>query len=242
MKKRLLLTVICTVLCAAAFSAPKKNYKLELYADKEKTIDLSQMNSKFEYVTLFYQDIFFNLNLLNSLNKDDLREICLKVYENLQNGYRCQIRVKKFLNGEDLKITFGQMPDANDSLLITTNFDRAKNKIITNMEDMKDSWGLLYYLIDGKFIYYKNTNKPRLTPEEKLEKNLTKLSEDPKPIVYMMVVENYFEMNEIEKGIAYFNENKDKAISLSPKTDKPGNIHDVITCMEEESKIFQVMK
>ncbi|MDO4506615.1 MAG: hypothetical protein Q4B64_06665 [Spirochaetales bacterium] len=219
-----------------------KNLEIELYADSKATVDFSQMDSKFEYITLFYQDIFFNLNLLNRVNRNDLRNICLKVYENLKNGRKCQIIVKNFLDNQDLSITFGQMPSTKDSLLIMTNYDKAKNTMITDPENMKDSWGLLYYIKNGKLIYYKNIEKEHKSAQEKLEKNLDIIETNPKPIVYMMVVENYLEMNEIEKAIKYLKDNKDKAIKLSPKTTKPGNINDVILCMEEECKIFQMIK
>ena len=242
-KKNLLFVILVMMLSTFSFSESKKNIALELYADSEKTIDFSKMDSKFEYVTLFYQDIFFNLNLLNSVNKDILREICIKVYENLENGLRSMIVVKNFLNNQDLKITFTQMPENNETLLIKTNYDKEKNLIISDDESMKDSWGLLYYLKNEKLIYYKNVDKQQLSAQEKLKKNLNDLEKNPKPIIYMMVVENYFEMNEIEKGIRYLKENKNKAIKLSPKTLKPGNINDVILCMEEEGKVFlQLLK
>ena len=237
-KKNLLFVILFMLFSTFAFSASKKNIKLELYADSEKTIDFSKMDSKFEYVTLFYQDIFFNLNLLNSVDKDVLREICIKCYENLKNGYRSLIVVKKFKDNQDLKITFTQMPDNNENLLIMTNYDKDKNLIIPENESRKDSWALLYYLKNEKLVYYKKIDKEELSAQEKIKKNLSDLENEPKPIIYMMVVENYFEMNEIEKGLKYLNENKSKAIKLSPKTSKPGNINDVILCLEEEGKVL----
>jgi len=240
-KKSLLFVILAMFFSSFAFSASKKNMELELYADSEKTIDLSNMDSKFEYVTLFYQDIFFNLNLLNSVNKEDLRNICTIVYDNLQNGYRSLVVVKNFLDNQDLKITFTQM-DGNDNLLIMTNYDKAKNQIIPENESLADSWGLLYYLKNGKFIYYKNIDKEELSAQEKLEKNLNELKNNPKPIIYMMVVENYFEMNEIEEGIKYLKKNKSKAKKLSKKTSKSGNINDVILCTKEEGKVLLQLK
>lgn len=239
MKKEKLLFVIMVILFSTfAFSASNKSIKLELYVDSEETIDFSKMDSKFEYVTLFYQNIFFNLNLLNSVDKDVLREICIKCYNNLKNGYRSLIVVKKFLNNQDLKITFTQIPDNNENLLIMTNYNKDKNIIIPENESREDSWALMYYLKNGKLVYYKKIDKEELSAQEKIKKNLSDLENDPKPIIYMMVVENYFEMNEIEKGLKYLNENKSKAIKLSPKTSKPGNINDVILCLEEEGKVL----
>ena len=242
-KKIVVLLFVFTGMLSCIFSESNKIFKkLELYADSEKSLDFSNMNSKFEYVTLFYQDIFFNLNLLNSVDTDTLSKICIQVYDNLKNGYRSQIVVKDFIDNQDLKITFSQMPKNNETLLIMTNYNKANNSIILNSEEMKDSWGLLYYLKNEKLIYYKNIDKEQLSAEEKLKKNLSDLENNPKPIIYMMVVENYFEMNEIKKGIKYLKENKEKAIKLSSKTSKPGNINDVILCMEEEGKVFLKLK
>lgn len=240
--KKVLSLILAMFISISVFSETKKNMQLELYAYSEKTMDFSKMNSKFGYVTLFYQDIFFNLNLLNRVNKDDLREICIKVYDNLKKGCKCKIVVKDFFDNQDLEISFAQLPDNNETLLIMTNYDKAKNQIIPEDESMKDSWALLYCLKNEKLVYYKKVENEQLSAQEKLKQNLDDLEKYQKPIIYMMIVENYFEMNEIEKGIKYLNENKSKAIELSPKTTKPGNINDVILCLEEEGKVFLQLK
>ena len=91
-----------------------------------------------------------------------------------------------------------------------TNYDKAKNQIIPEDESMKDSWALLYCLKNEKLVYYKKVETEQLSAQEKLKQNLDDLEKYQKPIIYMMIVENYFEMNEIEKGIKYLNENKSK--------------------------------
>ncbi len=244
MKKKIaVLLFVFTSMISCIFSESNQNIKkLELYADSEKTLNFPKMDSKFEYVTLFYQDIFFNLNLLNNVDRDALRKICIQIYDKLNNGYKSQIVVKDFIDNQDLIITFGQMPGSSEALLIMTNYNKANNSIITNPEDMKDSWGLLYYLKDGKLIYYKNIDKEQIPAEEKLKRNLNALETDPRPITYVVIAENYFEMNQIKKGIKYLKDNKKKAIDLSPKTTKPGNINDVILCVEEEGKVLLKLK
>ena len=247
MKKKLLsiiacLTVLLSCACSEANGKMPLALPLELYSESEVTVDFSQMDSKFEFVTLFYQDIFFNRNLLNSVNREDLRAVCRMVYENLLQGRKSQIVVKNFLDGQDLVIAIGQLPGTNDNLLITTNYNSAENSIITDPEDLANSWALLYYIDSGKLVYYKKINEERQTAQQKLQQNLSDLKRNPQPLTYMMIVENYFEMGEIEKGIKYLNSNRNKAIKLSKKTSAPGNINDVITCLEEEGKVFLELK
>ncbi|MBO4759131.1 MAG: hypothetical protein J5505_03635 [Spirochaetaceae bacterium] len=45
----------------------------------------------------------------------------------------------------------------------------------------------------------------------------------------------------IEEGIKFLDENKAKAIELSPKTSKKGNIKDVIATVEEEGIVLLEM-
>lgn len=242
MKKKIILFLLGFMVCSMIHSESKKILNLELYVSREKNIEFTNLDSEFEFVSLFYQNIFFNFELLNRINKDDLRKICLIVYENIKNGYGCQIVVKKYINKQDLLINFGQMPDINDNLLITTNYDRNSNKIITNEEDLKDSLCFLYYLIDEKLVYYTDADLYNIPAEKKLQNNLNKISHDSNPITYITIVENYFEMGEIEKGLEFLDENENRIIELSPKTTKPRNVNEVILCMQEEGKVLLELK
>ena len=243
MKKKLFLMFVClTVLLSYGFSGSKKKMDVELYTENVKAVDFSEMDSEFEFVTLFYQNIFFTFDLLNYVDRDALRDICIDLYNSLKEGYRSQVVVNNFIGNDSLIITFSQMPSDKSSLLIMTNYDNVKKSIIVDPDDMKDSFALLYYLRNGKLIYYKYVDEEQVSAQEKLEQNLKDLKDDPQSITYVKIAENYYEMNEIERGLKYLKDNKKKAIKLSPKTSKPGNINDVILCVEEEGKTLLQFK
>ena len=49
-------------------------------------------------------------------------------------------------------------------------------------------------------------------------------------------------MNEIDNGLQYLNENKDKILSLASETSDSKNINNLITCLEEEAKVLRELK
>ncbi len=243
--KKLFLIVIMFAACTLSFSQSKKLLKIQVAKDSRKTLDFSKMDSDFEYVSIFYQKFLSGFGILNSADKKELRDICKLVYKTLNDGYKTQIAVKKFQNGQDLLINFGQMPNSNETLLITSNYHVAKGKLLNDAEMRKEgneSWALLYCIKEGKLIDIRDQNNEILSAEAKLENNLSELEKNPKPITYIMIVENYFEMNEIDKGLQYLNENKDKILSLASETSDSKNINNLITCLEEEAKVLRELK
>lgn len=245
--KKLFLIVIMFAACTLSFSQSKKLLKIQVAKDSRKTLDFSKMDSDFEYVSIFYQKFLLGFDILNSADKRELRDICKLVYKTLNNGYKAQIIVKKFRNDQDFIINFGQWPDNNETLLITSNYHIGKKKLLNDAEmhkeeEVRDSWGTLYYIKNGKLIYYQDIDNEILSAEAKLENNLSELEKNPKPITHIMIVENYFEMNEIDKGLQYLNENKDKILSLASETSDSKNINNLITCLEEEAKVLRELK
>ncbi len=237
MKRKLLIIVIFLMMCSTAFSKPQK-LKLELIRSPNKIFDCPQLNPNFEFASMFYQAVCFNRNLLNLVDNEILKATCKCIYEDISNGYACLMTVKRFSGNQDLEIKFEYFNDRN-ALLILSNYDAQNKKIITNKNDMGNAWGLLYYIIDGTLVYYEDINKPKISAEEKLKANLTALKENPVPILYISITENYFEMGMIDEGIKFLNENKDKAIELNQQISKIGNIKDVILCVEEEGKVLK---
>lgn len=236
MKRKLLIIVIFLMLCSSAFSKPKK-LQIELIRSQEKIFDCPQLNPDFEFVSMFYNAVCFNRNLLNLTDKETLRNVCKSIYQNIIDGHACLMRVKKFLGNQNLEIKFEYFNDDN-ILVITSNYDTKKNKIISYDEDREDTWALGYYIENGTLIYFEDINKQKSSPEEKLKRNLAKIEGNTDPILYINIAENYYEMGKIEEGIKFLDENKAKAIELSPENPKPGNIKDVIAAVEEEGKVL----
>ena len=239
MKRKLLIIVVFIMLCSSAFSKPRK-LQLELIRSPEKLFDCPQLNPDFEFVSMFYNAVCFNKDLLNLVDKETLRNVCKYIYQDITDGYACLMIVKKFLGNQNLEIKFEYF-NKNNLLSITSNYDEKKNKILSYNEDMSDTWAIGYYIENGSLVYFEDINKHKASPEEKLKRNLAALEGNTDPILYINIAENYFEMGMIEEGIKFLDEYKAKAIELSPKTSKKGNIKDVIATVEEEGIVLLEM-
>ena len=239
MKRKLLIIVVFIMLCSSAFSKPRK-LQLELIRSPEKLFDCPQLNPDFEFVSMFYNAVCFNKDLLNLVDKETLRNVCKYIYQDITDGYACLMIVKKFLGNQNLEIKFEYF-NKNNLLSITSNYDAKKNKILSYNEDMSDTWAIGYYIENGSLVYFEDINKHKASPEEKLKRNLAALEGNTDPILYINIAENYFEMGMIEEGIKFLDENKAKAIELSPKTSKKGNLKDIIATVEEEGEVLLEM-
>lgn len=236
MKKKFIFVLVLTALCVSVFSESKSQLQILAYKDSAKTLDFSKLESDYEFVHVFYHDICLSANLMNRIDRKELSDVCKKVYKSLKSGYKSQIVIKKAVNGKDLKLNFGQFPNDSATFLMTSNFNMKTQKIIANNSELNDSWAILRYIENGKLV--RIDQDEIISAEEKLKKNLSELETDPKAITYMLIVDNYFELGEIKKGLAYLEENKDKALSLIQRTSDPDNIKGLISCLEQEGKVL----
>jgi len=260
MKKTLIFTIATAVITALLAPSGWESTKgaspvlvresseeiLQIEIDKERrpSLQIPEIDFGYEYVAAFYQSICFNFDLINKVDKGQLRQACKIIYDSLKEKYRVQFIVKDYMDDADLYFSFGQFEDDNKTLLITSNFDVNKKVIIQKNGDFADSWAMLYYIVNGKLISYRDIDKEDSTadPAEEISRLERELKKSPSSLAYINIAENYYKNNEIEKGLEYLYKNKDNIINLSIKTNKRGNINDVFNCVEQEGLVLRMLK
>ncbi|MFC2289617.1 MAG: hypothetical protein ACFNKF_08325 [Treponema lecithinolyticum] len=222
----------------------EKKLQIEIKREKAASLQLAEIDSDYEYVSFFYQNICFDFDLINKVDKEQLREACKIIYDSLKEKYKVQFIIKNYINEADLYFSFGQFEEDNKALLITSNFDVKKNALIEKNGDFTDSWAILYYIVNGKLISYHDIDKADLLidPAEEIKRLEEESKKNPAAITYINITENYYKNNEIEKGLEYLYKNKDNIMSLSIKTDKSGDINDVFNCVEQEGLVLRMLK
>ena len=206
----------------------EKKLQIEIKREKAASLQLAEIDSDYEYVSFFYQNICFDFDLINKVDKEQLREACKIIYDSLKEKYKVQFIIKNYINEADLYFSFGQFEEDNKALLITSNFDVKKNALIEKNGDFTDSWAILYYLL--------------IDPAEEIKRLEEESKKNPAAITYINITENYYKNNEIEKGLEYLYKNKDNIMSLSITTDKSGDINDVFNCVEQEGLVLRMLK
>lgn len=221
-----------------------KKLQIEINRERVPSLQFPKIDSDYEFVSFFYQGICFEFDLLNKVDKEQLRKACEIIYDSLKEKYKVQFIVKNYINEADLGFSFGQFEDDDKALLITSNFDVKKNMLIERNGDFADSWAMLYYIINGKLISYRDIDKtdPPIDPSEEIERLKRESEENPTAITYINIAENYYKNSEIEKGLEYLYKNRDNIMNLSIKTDKRGNINDVFNCVEQEGLALRMLK
>lgn len=70
--------------------------KLQIEIDKERrpSLQIPEIDFGYEYVAAFYQSICFNFDLINKVDKGQLRQACKIIYDSLKEKYRVQFIVK----------------------------------------------------------------------------------------------------------------------------------------------------
>ncbi|MGI5172710.1 hypothetical protein H0R92_03790 [Treponema sp. OMZ 840] len=217
--------------------------QLEILRDKEPSLALSEFTPCYEYASLFYQDLCFRFDLLRRADRIHLRKSCKTIFDFLKQGYKVRFVVKNYEGEQDLRFNFSHLENETDTLLILSNYNAVENRILKNNEGFQDAWALLYYIIDGKPIYYKDVDKREEQNEN--SKNISQLraslKNNPTPLAYINIVELYYRNNKIKKGLTYLQKNKDKIIAISIPSNEKGNIHDLIACVEESGRALEML-
>lgn len=207
------------------------------YIDDVQGVDFSLMDSKYEFVSLFYQNVFWNFDLFESVNHGNLKPICKMAYESLKAGHKCLIVIKNYIDGQDLQFTFTQLGNDNRTLLIMSNYDNATQTIVPDGGDLSNSWALLYYIIDGKLVHYKNTNNVVAPAKDRLNENLKIIKSNPDPYKYIEIAGNYIELGNYKKAKKFLEDNEKKILSSSGND--ADDFIELIYYIKEEAEVLQ---
>ena len=66
----------------------EKKLQIEIKREKAASLQLAEIDSDYEYVSFFYQNICFDFDLINKVDKEQLRKACKIIYDSLKEKYK----------------------------------------------------------------------------------------------------------------------------------------------------------
>ena len=265
MKKR---SVICAVFYVSAavlitgcglakiHDTDKPVYEAVLYRDRGQSFTLPHIQSDFGLVSAFYRDICLNFGLLRSIDADTLRKSCAVITASLKAGKKIQFAVKNYEDGAELTFNFGQLPDAEGSVFITSNYDMHENRLLRSDESVENSWGALFFVIDGCVIDYRAPDNAPKTENAAdyargllYDKNPSNdheavgflekyIAGEFSPHALIVLAQLYFNGKNIEKGVKLLEDNKDAILKSAVHDD---DLRDAFDCAYEEGKALELI-
>lgn len=226
-----------------------------LYQAKNADFTFPDIKSDFGFVSAFYERICFSFGLCDTVEAETLRKSCALINRSLKDGKKIQFVVEKYENDADLMFSFGPFGDEQNSVLVASNFDAREKRLLRRDESMENSWGMLYYVIDGRFINYsapdnaeKADDTVHYANEMLYDKNSAndkkvsillekEIKQNPSAMAYIILAQSYFNEKKIKKGLRLLEKNKDLILKLSRQSD----MVDIFNCTYEEGMALELI-
>jgi|GEM_PF-882176 len=262
-KSKILRSIVCSIFIGTALlnaqnadkRVPEVRFTTFLYQAKNADFSFPDIKSDFGFVSAFYERICFSFGLLDFVDADTLRKSCAFINRSLKDGKKIQFVVEKYENDADLIFSFGPFADERNTVLVTSNFDVREERLLRRDESMENSWGMLYYIIDGRIINYtasdnaeKNEDTVHYANEMLYDKNPAndkkigillekEIKQNPSAMAYIVLAQSYFNEKKIKKGLRLLEDNKELILHLSRQTD----IADIFNCTYEEGRALELI-